>query len=278
MTQKKKSTSTELEIVICLKPVPDPRRWEKLKLDPETMRLNRSQVPAVINALDLNAVEQALALRQAIGGRLTVISMAPPEAEEQLREALAMGCDRAVLLTDRAFGGADTLATARTLAAAIRKLGRFDLVLGGAYSLDGSTSQVGPQLAEFLEIPDYTRVVNMELRGNSLRAECHGDSGDLVYEGELPALLTFDREANLPRLPSMAGIRRAQELEIVRWTAADLELAAEEVGQAGSPTQMLNVFTPTVGRKGEILQGTAAEMSAALVTKLRADKRLNQER
>jgi len=277
MTQKK-NTPTELEIVICLKPVPDPRRWEKLKLDPETMRLNRSQVPAVINALDLNAVEQALALRQAIGGRLTVISMAPPEAEEQLREALAMGCDRAVLLTDRAFGGADTLATARTLAAAIRKLGRFDLVLGGAYSLDGSTSQVGPQLAEFLEIPDYTRVVNMELRGNSLRAECHGDSGDLVYEGELPALLTFDREANLPRLPSMAGIRRAQELEIVRWTAADLELAAEEVGQAGSPTQMLNVFTPTVGRKGEILQGTAAEMSAALVTKLRADKRLNQER
>lgn len=278
MTQKKKSTSTELEIVICLKPVPDPRRWEKLKLDPETMRLNRSQVPAVINALDLNAVEQALALRQVTGGRLTVISMAPPEAEEQLREALAMGCDRAVLLTDRAFGGADTLATARTLAAAIRKLGRFDLVLGGAYSLDGSTSQVGPQLAEFLEIPDYTRVVNMELRGNSLRAECHGDSGDLVYEGELPALLTFDREANLPRLPSMAGIRRAQELEIVRWTAADLELAAEEVGQAGSPTQMLNVFTPTVGRKGEILQGSAAEMSAALIAKLRADKRLNQER
>jgi electron transfer flavoprotein alpha/beta subunit len=275
MATKKKTAAPELEIVVCLKPVPDPRRWDKLKLEPETMRLNRSQVPAVINALDLNAIEQALALREVAGGRLTIVSMAPPEAEEQLREALAMGGDRACLLTDRAFGGADTLATARVLAAAIRKLGRFDLVLCGAYSMDGSTSQVGPQLAEFLEIPDFAHVTRLDLQGRTLRAECRGDAADLVYEGEIPALLTLEREANRPRLPSMTGIRRAQALELVCWNAADLGLAPEKIGLPGSPTQMLNVFTPAVGRKGEILQGTAAEMGAALLARLRAAKQLN---
>lgn len=186
-----------------------------------------------------------------------------------------MGCDRAFLLSDRAFAGADTLATARTLAAAIRKIGRFDLVLCGAYSLDGSTSQVGPQLAEFLDILDFTHIVHIQLDGRTLRTECRSEATQSVYQGELPALLTFDREANQPRLPSMAGIHRAQNVEIVRWSAAELELTAEKVGLAGSPTQMLNVFTPAIGRKGEILQGTAAEMSATLLARLRADKLIN---
>ncbi|MFH1219927.1 MAG: electron transfer flavoprotein subunit beta/FixA family protein [Candidatus Eisenbacteria bacterium] len=325
----------KLHIVVCIKPVPDPARWEKLALDPETMLLNRSQVPAVINPLDLNAIEQALVIKESIEGTRTktvgvtagrrgngitraaprvtisVLTMAPPAAEEQLREALAMGCDRAYLASDRAFAGADTLATARCLAAAIKKIGAIgkngeigdgknggarsggvDLIFCGGYSADGSTAQVGPQVAELLGMPDLTHVVSLEIvKGSAegtrdgpgpttggpgataiLRAGCKVEEGTLLAECDLPALVTFDREANRPRLPSMSGIRRARELQIVSWSAADLGLDPSLVGLKGSPTQMLNVFTQAQGRKGETLSGSAAEMTGTLIEKLRADK------
>jgi electron transfer flavoprotein beta subunit len=303
-----------VHIVVCVKPVPDPARWDNLKLDPETMLLNRRDVPAVINALDLNAIEQALAIKENLGGAgggaagkvartsrgrtsagaatvtISVLTMAPPEAEEQLREALAMGCDRAYLASDRAFAGADTLATAQCLAAAIRKIaveaggkigsrvGSVDLVFCGAYSADGSTAQVGPQVAELLEIPDLTHVVGLELSGDGiggasvLRATCKVEEGTLVAECDLPALVTFDREANRPRLPAMPGIRRARDLPVVTWSAADLDLSPESAGLRGSPTQMLNVYQQAQGRKGEILSGTAGEITDALVARLRSDK------
>ncbi len=255
-----------MNIVVCMKPVPDPRRWGKLKLDPRTMLLRRDEVPAVINPLDRNAIEQAVALRE--DGAVTVISMAPREAEEQLAEALAMGCDRAYLLSDAAFAGADSLATARCLAAAIRKLGGIDLVFCGSYSLDGSTSQVGPQIAELLDIPDLTHVTALALDGGTLRARCATEGGETIYECDLPALVTFDKEVNVPRLPSMTGIMRAASTGVARWTAADLDLAPEEAGLAGSPTQMLNIFTPPAARKGEMLEGSPSQMAAALVAKL----------
>jgi electron transfer flavoprotein beta subunit len=270
-----------LNIVVCIKPVPDPARWEKLKLDPDTMLLNRSEVPAVINALDLNAVEQALALKDALGPArvaVSVLTMAPPSAEEQLREALAMGCDRAYLASDRVFAGADTLATARCLAAAVRKVGDVsqpvDLVFCGAYSADGSTGQVGPQLAELLDIPDLTCVTSLDLIGDSVRATCKVEEGTLLAECDPPLLVTFDRGANRPRLPDMPGIRRARDLKVVTWTAADLVLDAASVGLDGSPTQMLNIYQQAEGRKGEILNGTAAELANVLVGKLIADKAL----
>ena len=257
-----------MNIVVCMKPVPDPRRWGKLKLDPRTMLLRRGEVPAVINPLDRNAIEQAVALRAADQGTITVISMAPREAEEQLAEALAMGCDHACLLSDAAFAGADSLATARCLAAAIRRLGDVDLVFCGSYSLDGSTSQVGPQIAELLDIPDLTHVTALSLEGGALRARCATEGGETVYECDLPALVTFDKEVNVPRLPSMTGIMRAASTGVTCWTAADLGLSPEEVGLGGSPTQMLNIFTPPAARKGEMLEGSPSQMAAALVAKL----------
>lgn len=261
-----------LHIIVCVKPVPDPRTWGKLKLDPHTLLLRRGDVPAVINPLDRHAVEQALALREAEGGSVTLVSMAPADAEEQLAEAMAMGADRACLLADRAFAGADTLATARTLAAAIRRIGAWDLVFCGAYSADGSTAQVGPQLAELLGVPDLTHVVALEVRDRVVRARSEDGDGTLVYETELPAVATFSREANVPRLPTMPGIMRAAHAGVERWTAADLGLENETVGLAGSPTQMLNVFTPPSGRKGEMLEGTPDEAAARLIDRLRGDR------
>lgn len=265
-----------LHIVVCMKPVPDPKRWGKLKLDPVTMLLRRGDVPAVINPLDRHAIEQSVALREAHGGSVTLLTMAPEPAEDQLSEALAMGCDRACLLADRAFAGADTLATARVLAAAIRKLAEggspADLVFCGAYSADGSTAQVGPQVAELLGMPDLALVIALEVRDRIVRARCRADQGETIYEADLPALATFSRDANIPRLPTMRGIMRAAGTVIERWRAADLGLADTAIGLKGSPTQMLNVFTPPSGRKGEVLQGTPNEAARSLIERLKRER------
>ena len=261
-----------LDIIVCIKPVPDPKHWNKLKLDPETMLLQRAAIPAVINALDRNAIEQAIVMKAQHGGAISVVTMAPPDAEDQLAEALAMGCDRAFLLSDVAFAGADTLATARTLAAAVRKIGAFDLIFCGAYSADGSTSQVGPQVAELLGVPDLPHATSLEAQDGLLRAQCQAGDGHVVYECELPALVTFGREANVPRLATMPGIMKAAQAGITRWTAVDLGFDAAEVGLRGSPTQMLNVFTPPVSRKGEILAGSPNEVVGKLIERLRAER------
>ncbi len=261
-----------LNIVVCMKPVPDPKRWNHLKLDPETMLLQRGEVPAVINPLDRNAIEQAILLREKHGGAVTLVTMAPPDADDQIGEALAMGCDRACLLTDRAFAGADTLATARALAAAVRKLGAFDLVFCGAYSADGSTAQVGPQVAELLGVPDLPHAIALEVRGEIVRARCEVDAGETVYEADLPVVATFCRDANTPRLPTMRGIMHAAQTATERWSAADLGLGDDLVGLKGSPTQMLNVFTAPSGRKGEILQGTPNEVARALLERLERER------
>jgi electron transfer flavoprotein alpha/beta subunit len=271
---KRGKEASGLRIVVCIKPVPDPARLDKIKLDPDTMLLTRSEVPAVINPLDRNAIEQAIRLKETSGAEVSVLTMAPAAAEEQLAEALAMGCDRAYLASDRAFAGADTLATARCLAAAIAKIGSVDLVFCGAYSADGSTAQVGPQLAELMGIADLTHAISLEVTGRVLRVACKVEEGTLVAECGLPALVTFDREANQPRLASMSGIRRACALPVVAWNAADLGLAPATVGLKGSPTQMLNVFALAQGRKGEILSGSGPEMAETLVARLVADKAL----
>ncbi|HVP58718.1 MAG TPA: electron transfer flavoprotein subunit beta/FixA family protein [bacterium] len=263
---------TKLHIVVCIKPVPDPAAWSKLRLHPDTMLLNRAELGAVINPLDLNAIEQALAIKEASAAGISVLTMAPPAAEDQLREALAMGCDEAYLASDRAFAGADTLSTARCLAAAIRKIGDVDLVFCGAYSADGSTAQVGPQIAELLEMPDLTHVVGIEMVPGGLRVVCKVEDGTVAAECGFPALLTFDREANRPRLATMPGIRRARGLAVISWTATDLGLDPALTGLQGSPTQMLNVFTQPTGRKGEMLSGSAAEMAENLLARLHAAK------
>ena len=261
-----------LKMIVCIKSVPDPNRWDKLKLDPETMLLCREEIPAVINPLDRNAIEQAVVLKKKFGGKISVLTMAPPEAEEQLQEALALGCDEAYLLTDRAFAGADTLATARCIKAAIEKIGKFDLIFCGGYSLDGSTSQVGPQIAELLGIPDLTHVFKLETDKGVLRVHCRLETGYAVYETDLPALITLAKESNVPQIADMIGIRKAMEKSITVWKIKDLHVDPTEVGLKGSPTQMLNIFTPTVGRKGEILKGSSNEVVMDLISRLRKEK------
>jgi len=267
-----------LDIIVCIKPVPDPKKWDKLKLDPETMLLCRDEIPPVINALDRNAIEQAVLLKSRFGATIRVVTMAPPDADDQLLEALAMGCDQAYLLTDVAFAGADTLATARCLAGAVEKIGSYDLIFCGGYSLDGSTSQVGPQLAEMLGLPDLTHATRIEISGEALRATCKLEEGHIIYEADLPALVTFDQEANTPRLPNMVGVMKAAESRIETWAARDIGTDQNSVGLKGSPTQMLNVFAAPLGRKGEILQGTPDELAAKLIEKLRAERILGQSR
>jgi electron transfer flavoprotein beta subunit len=257
-----------LRCAVCIKPVPDPSRWDKLRLDPDTLLLCRSEVPAVINPLDRNAIE----LAKALGGSVSVLTMAAPDAEEHLREALAMGCDQAFLLTDKAFAGADTLATAKVLAAALRRIGKLDLVLCGGYSLDGSTAQVGPQVAELLGLPDLPHVFKLKLDGKRLRCHCRTDSGHAVVEADLPALVTLDKEANQPRLASMVGIREASAKSLTIWKARDLGLDPSQTGLKGSPTRMLGITVPDLKRKGEILQGPPARAAAELVARLRKER------
>ena len=254
--------------IVCVKPVPDPSRFDKLRLDPETMLLRRDEAPAVINPLDRGAIEAAVGLKRSLGGTVSALTMAAPNAEEQLREALALGCDRAYLLTDKAFAGADTLATARCLHAAVRKIGRFDLLFCGGYSADGSTGQVGPQLAELLGIPDLDFVFKLEVKRGRLRATCRLDDGEAVCEADLPALVTIAPQTGAPRLTPMRGIQGALRRKVTKWSAADLRLAPKTVGLAGSPTRMLNIFTPPSNRKGEILQGSADEAAEQLIEKL----------
>jgi electron transfer flavoprotein beta subunit len=260
-----------LDVIVCMKPVPDPGQWTRLKLDPETMLLCRGEIPAVINPLDRNAIEQGVALKEELDATVSVLTMAPPDAELQLREALAMGCDRAYLLTDPAFAGADTLATARCLGAAIERIGSFDLVFCGGYSLDGSTAQVGPQLAELLGVPDLIHVVDLELGEDIIRARCKLEHESVVLESALPAVITFDKEANAPRIATMRGIKGALDKPLTVWRSSDLNIPAEQVGVRGSPTRMLNVYKLPVRRKGEIVQGTPGEAAAELISRLRKE-------
>ena len=202
--------------IVCVKPVPDPSRFDKLRLDPETMLLRRDEAPAVINPLDRNALEAAFELKRRFGGMVSALTMAAPNAEEQLREALALGCDRAYLLTDKAFAGADTLATSYALALAVRKLGGADLVLCGRQAIDGDTAQVGPQTAEKLGYPQITCVSRIDelapggaagpggaWAGGSITATRSIEGGFETLASSLPCLLTVTGEANEPRPASV---------------------------------------------------------------------------
>jgi electron transfer flavoprotein beta subunit len=262
-----------LRIFVCVKPVPDPRYWDRIALNPDTGTLRRVGIPSVINPLDKHAVEAGLQAKAgaSAGGEVTILSMAPPDALGTLRQALAMGADRALLLTDRAFAGADTLATSYVLATAIEKLGGADLILCGAHTVDGSTGQVGPQVAEFLGITQVTNVSRIgTVDDNQVRVEARMGRHRLTIAAELPVLLTVSKEVNSPRYVSLAGLLDAEEKEVLQWAADDLGADRSRIGAAGSPTQLESLFVVETGRRGEILPGTPAESAKLLVEKLRA--------
>jgi electron transfer flavoprotein beta subunit len=260
-----------LKIVVCIKPVPDPDYYDKVSIDPVTKRITREGIPTIINPVDKNGIEAALKLKAQYGGKVTVLTMAPPNATENLKEALAMGADEAVLLSDRAFGGADTLATSYTLAKGIEKLGEYDIIFCGTESADGATAQVSSQLGEWLGIPHLWNVYNIEAQSEeSFKVKTKVENGSMEWEIKLPCLLGVARELNKPRFISAMGIIKAKNKPVTVWGKEDLEAEEERLGLGGSPTKAGAIFTPDLKRKGEMLTGTAEEIAETIIEKLRA--------
>lgn len=259
-----------MEILVCLKQVPDPAYFSQIHYDPQTGNIVREGIPAIINPLDRQALEEALRIKERLSGRVTVLSMGPPQTAAALQEALAMGADRAYLLCDTAFAGADTLATARTLAAAIRKIGLFSMILCGNDTADGGTAQVGPQLAELLGVPHQSGVKRIQLQnGDRLIVERSLEQGYIKIEMSLPCLLAVKKEINQPRLPTVIGIIEAATKELVTWNKDDLGLSPDEVGLGGSAIRVAEVFALSSGRRQEIFSGPPQEAVKQAVKRLR---------
>ena len=252
-----------MKIIVCIKQVPDAK---DVKLDPETNTLSREGVKSIINPYDRHALEEGVALKEQYGGTVTVVSMGPPQAEAILKEAISCGADDVFLVSDRAFAGADTLATTYTLASAINKIGQADLVLCGKQATDGDTAQVGPGLAVRLGMPFVTCVKNVSgITNNVLKLERLMDDGYDEMEVDLPALLTVVKEINTPRFPSIRGLRKARDFAIPSFTAEDIGADLSQLGLGGSPTQVVKVFPPEPKGERTMLDGLPNEITDKLV-------------
>ena len=259
-----------MHVVACIKQVPDAKN---VRIDPETCTLVRQGVESIVNPHDWYAVEAALRFRDEYGGKVTVLTMGPPQAEEALRETLALGVDEAVLLSDRAFAGADTWATSLTLARAVEKIGPVELVICGKQAIDGDTAQVGPGLAAHLNRPYTTYARRLELSdGEQLRAERVTDLGYEIVQMALPAVVTVIREIGDPRMPGLKHKMRAKKIEIPVLGAADLNLNPEEVGLQGSYTQVVKVFSPPPRSDREMINGEPDEQAEKLLSLLKEAK------
>ena len=256
-----------MDIIVCIKQVPD---TTEVKIDPATNTLIRQGVPSIVNPFDKNALEAALQLKEQHGGKVTVLSMGPPQAKDALKECLAMGADEAVLMSDRAFGGADTLATSRTLAAGIKKLGPCDLLICGKQAIDGDTAQVGPEIAEALDIPQVTYAAKLEVGPDGkVRIEREHEEGYEVVETTLPLMITVVKSINEPRLPTVKGTMKANRKEIPVLTAADIDVDLDTIGLKGSPTQVHRIFTPKQRVQGQLIQADSPQEAVAqLMSKL----------
>ena len=239
-----------MRIVVCVKQVPDP---ENAKMDWETGTVVREGVKNIINPFDLYAIEEALRIKEKLGGEVIVISMGPPQAEEALREAIAMGADKAILITSRDFAGADTLATSYTLSQAIKKIGDVDLIICGKQAIDGDTAQVGPGVSAHLDLPQITFVGKIdEITEDRIRAERMVEGGYQVVESPLPCVITVVKDINIPRLPSLKGKIAAKKAEIPHWGPEDIDADPKRIGAAGSPTMVEEVFAPELKKEGRI--------------------------
>ncbi len=265
-----------MHYVVCIKQVPD---VATVRLDPKRGTLIREGVPSVTNPFDLYALEAALELRDAYGGKVTALTMGPPQAEAVLRDAIAMGVDDAVLLSDPAFAGADTLATSFVLARAIERLEpAVTVVFAGKQAIDGDTGQVGPGISRRL---GWTQLTYIDRIGRPeegvIEVQRLLEDGREVLEARLPAVVSVVKDINEPRLPSLRGLRRAKTDEIPVWNAERLGLSEEEVGLAGSPTQVVKVFTPAAGSGGGEKTEAPAREAAAIFVKWLEDNRILKE-
>ncbi|MFA6508145.1 MAG: electron transfer flavoprotein subunit beta/FixA family protein [Treponemataceae bacterium] len=240
-----------LHIIVPIKQVPE---TSNVKMDPETGTVIRAGVETVVNPLDLYALEAALRLKDANGGTVTAITMGPQQAVKALKEAVAMGCDSAVLVSDRKFGGSDTWATSYTLAQAIKKIGAFDLIVAGERATDGDTAQVGPGIASWLDLPVATYVAKMEAAGTGLKVERLVEEGYQGLSLTLPALVTVVKEIASVRLPTLRGKKRAKAMDIPVFSTENMELDPSRLGLKGSPTKVVKIDTPKVTRGGKTVQ------------------------
>lgn len=256
-----------MEIIVCVKQVPE---VAEVDIDPETGTLVRDGIPATVNPFDLYAIEEALRLREIHGGSITAVSMGPPQAEAALRDTIAFGVDRGILLSDRAFAGSDTLATSYALASGIRNIGKYDLIICGIKTTDGDTGQVGPGLAEELGIPHVSyvrRIASIDDGVIALERTLDEKIEDLRCP--LPCLVTVTKEINEPRLPSFKGKMASRKAEIPVWTPREIGCKGERLGSEGSPTWVVKVFHPAGDRAGEMLEGDPPGQATGLVERLR---------
>ena len=251
-----------MNIIVCVKQVPN---TNEVRINNETGTLIRDGVESIINPDDLNAVEEALRIKDAHEDvHVTVLSMGPPQADFALRQVLAMGVDRAVLVSDRAFAGSDTWATATVLAAAIRKIGNYDIVFCGRQAIDGDTAQVGPEIAEFLDIPQITYVRELEIKKDKVIATRSFEEGLMVIESGMPVLLSAIKELNHPRFLDIRKIYEAysDEADYAVWSADDIEVDRSQIGVKNSPTKVFKTFVPVKEFNGKHLTGTPKELAA----------------
>jgi electron transfer flavoprotein beta subunit len=246
-----------MNIVVFIKQVPE---TTQVRINPETNTLIREGVQSIINPFDMYAIEEAVRLKEKFGGKATVVTMGPPQAEAALKEAISMGIDEAILLSDRAFAGSDTWATSYTLSCALKKIAAFDVILCGKQASDGDTAQVGPGIAAHLNLPQVTYVKKIEeVKDNMMRVERLMEEGFEIIETPLPCLLTVVKEINEPRIPSLKGMMRAKSAKITVWTANDLQANPNFIGLKGSPTQVVKIFTPPPRQGGQIFHGDTQE-------------------
>ena len=238
-----------MRIVVSIKQVPE---TNAVKMDEETGTMIREGVEAIINPLDLYAIEIALRLKQQHDGEVIAVSMGPPKAATALREAISMGCDSAVLISDKAFAGSDTWSTSYVLAGAIRRMGGYDMIICGERATDGDTGQVGPGIASFLDLPVASYIGRVdEVTAETARVHRLVEDGYEVLDVSLPAVLTVVKEVGDPRLPTLRGKQKAKKAEIPTWGPGDIEVEAEQLGLKGSPTRVVKIFRPSVARECE---------------------------
>lgn len=258
-----------MDIIVCIKQVPN---TTDVKIDQETNTLIREGVESIINPFDTYAIEEGVCLKERFGGKVTAISMGPPQAEESLREAISLGVDEAILISDRAFAGSDTWVTSYALAKAIQKIGRFDFIICGKQASDGDTAQVGPGISTHLNIPQVTYVKKIEeVNGSKTKLERMIEEGYEVIEAPLPCLITVVKEINTPRLPSLKGKMKAKSAKIEIWKADDIGCDPKRIGLEGSPTKVVKIFTPPPREKGKILQGETKEVADELTNLLKGE-------
>lgn len=255
-----------LNIVVCIKQVP---MVSELPWNPKTGTLRRELAEGMMNPACAHALEAALQLKNQHNSEITAITMGPPMAEEVLYEAIAVGADRGVLLTDQAFAGADTYATSYTLARTIQmQCPDVDLILCGSHASDSETAQVGPQIAEELDIPAAAYVEEFEITGRTVRMQRVSDNFLEIMEMKLPGLITIMTRSHAPRYPSLEGLSDAFEQPHIKILGADdIDLDRDKIGRDGSPTRIINVYSPTAEKKNVVLKGTAKKVAAAILDK-----------